>query len=35
MANFNFAPSNLKAIQPYLKIAQEHEKRDPAITYWC
>ncbi|GIY71178.1 vacuolar protein sorting-associated protein VTA1 homolog [Caerostris extrusa] len=35
MANFKLAPAGLKAIQPYLKIAEEHEKRDPSITYWC
>ncbi|KAF8787029.1 vacuolar protein sorting-associated protein VTA1 homolog [Argiope bruennichi] len=35
MANFKLAPPGLKAIQPYLKIAEEHEKRDPSITYWC
>ncbi|GFQ92008.1 vacuolar protein sorting-associated protein VTA1 homolog [Trichonephila clavata] len=35
MASLKLAPPNLKSIQPYLKIAEEHEKRDPAITYWC
>lgn len=35
MANLKLAPEGLKSIQPYLKIAEEHEKRDPAITYWC
>ncbi|KFM73993.1 Vacuolar protein sorting-associated protein VTA1-like protein, partial [Stegodyphus mimosarum] len=35
MASLKVVPPNLKSIQPYLKIAEEHEKRDPAITYWC
>lgn len=28
-------PSTLKSIQPLLKIASEHDKRDPVISYWC
>merc|ERR1719228_2199858 len=28
-------PPSLKAIQHYLKIATEHESRDPVITYWA
>jgi len=28
-------PPGLKAIQHYLKIATEHETRDPVITYWA
>jgi len=28
-------PTSIKPIQHYLKIATEHEKRDPVITYWC
>lgn len=35
MAELKIAPTGLKPIQAYLKIAEEHEKRDPAITYWC
>lgn len=35
MANLKLAPPGIKQIQPYLKIAEEHEKRDPAISYWC
>jgi len=35
MANFKVVPPGLKPIQAYLKIAEEHEKRDPSITYWC
>ncbi|XP_058791825.1 vacuolar protein sorting-associated protein VTA1 homolog isoform X5 [Phymastichus coffea] len=28
-------PAPLKSIQPYLKIANEHDQRDPIISYWC
>jgi len=28
-------PPSIKPIQHFLKIATEHEKRDPVITYWC
>lgn len=35
MAKIGPVPLNLKPIQAYLKIAEEHAKRDPAITYWC
>ena len=28
-------PASLKSIQHYLKIASEHETRDPVITYWA
>lgn len=35
MAYLKVAPPGLKPIQGYLKIAEEHEKRDPSITYWC
>ena len=35
MANLRIVPPGLKPIQAYLKIAEEHEKRDPSITYWC
>ncbi|KAG8180468.1 hypothetical protein JTE90_002000 [Oedothorax gibbosus] len=35
MTSFKVVPPGLKSIQPYLKIAEEHEKRDPSITYWC
>ncbi|XP_013787866.1 vacuolar protein sorting-associated protein VTA1 homolog [Limulus polyphemus] len=28
-------PSALKSIQPLLKIASEHDKRNPVISYWC
>ncbi|XP_054720881.1 vacuolar protein sorting-associated protein VTA1 homolog [Uloborus diversus] len=34
MADLKTAPAALKAIQPYLKIAKEHDARDPAIAYW-
>ena len=28
-------PPSLKSIQHYLKLASEHESRDPVITYWA
>lgn len=28
-------PPQLKAIQHHLRTAQEHEKRDPVVTYYC
>ena len=28
-------PATLKSIGHYLKTANEHETRDPVITYWC
>ena len=28
-------PASLKPIQHFLKIATEHETRDPVITYWA
>ena len=28
-------PTSLKPIGHYLKTANEHETRDPVITYWC
>ena len=28
-------PPSLKSIQHYLKLASEHETRDPVITYWA
>uniref|UniRef100_A0A8C7R9G9 Vesicle (multivesicular body) trafficking 1 n=1 Tax=Oncorhynchus mykiss TaxID=8022 RepID=A0A8C7R9G9_ONCMY len=28
-------PPQLKAIQHYLRTAQEHEKRDPVVAYYC
>lgn len=28
-------PANLKAISPYLKTAQEYDKRDPVVAYFC
>ena len=28
-------PPTLKPIGHYLKTANEHETRDPVITYWC
>ena len=29
------APTPLKSIQPFLKIANDHEQRDIVVTYWC
>ena len=28
-------PQSLKAIQHFLKIASEHETRDPVVSYWA
>ncbi|XP_015124013.1 vacuolar protein sorting-associated protein VTA1 homolog isoform X3 [Diachasma alloeum] len=28
-------PASLKSIQPYLKIANEHDQRDPVVSYWA
>lgn len=28
-------PPQLKAIQHHLRTAQEHEKRDPVVAYYC
>ncbi|KAJ8681483.1 hypothetical protein QAD02_017270 [Eretmocerus hayati] len=28
-------PMPLKSLQPFLKIAQEHDQRDPVVSYWC
>lgn len=28
-------PAPLKSIHPYLKIANEHDQRDPVVSYWC
>lgn len=28
-------PVSLKAISPYLKTAQEYDKRDPVVAYYC
>ncbi|XP_047986205.1 vacuolar protein sorting-associated protein VTA1 homolog [Leguminivora glycinivorella] len=35
MANIPECPPSLKSIQHYLKVATEHETRDPVIAYWC
>ncbi|XP_063378840.1 vacuolar protein sorting-associated protein VTA1 homolog [Cydia fagiglandana] len=35
MANIPECPPSLKSIQHYLKVATEHEARDPVIAYWC
>ncbi|CAN7989116.1 unnamed protein product, partial [Ixodes hexagonus] len=28
-------PDRLKSVAPYVKIAAEHDARDPVIAYWC
>lgn len=28
-------PAQLKAIQHHLRTAQEHDKRDPVVAYYC
>lgn len=28
-------PPSLKAISPFLKTAQEYDKRDPVVAYYC
>ncbi|KAH9381423.1 hypothetical protein HPB48_008997 [Haemaphysalis longicornis] len=28
-------PERLKCVAPYVKIAAEHDSRDPVIAYWC
>lgn len=28
-------PLALKNIQQYLKIASQHDQRDPVVGYWC
>ncbi|XP_007564876.1 vacuolar protein sorting-associated protein VTA1 homolog [Poecilia formosa] len=28
-------PAQLRSIQHHLRTAQEHEKRDPVVTYYC
>ncbi|RZF39890.1 hypothetical protein LSTR_LSTR010518 [Laodelphax striatellus] len=28
-------PVSLRSIQHYLKTAQEHDERDPVVSYWC
>jgi len=28
-------PANLKPIQHFLKLANEHDSRDPVVSYWC
>lgn len=33
--NLPEVPASLKAIAHYLKTAQEHDNRDPIISYWC
>ncbi|VVC29069.1 Vacuolar protein sorting-associate protein Vta1/Callose synthase, N-terminal domain [Cinara cedri] len=35
MAQLPECPETLKKIQHYLKIASEHDAKDPIISYWC
>ena len=28
-------PATLKAVSPYLKTAQEYDKRDAVVAYYC
>lgn len=35
MAQIPECPESLKKIQHYLKIASEHDNKDPIISYWC
>lgn len=28
-------PESLKPIAPYIRIAAEHDSRNPVIAYWC
>ncbi|XP_019539100.1 vacuolar protein sorting-associated protein VTA1 homolog [Aedes albopictus] len=34
-SNLPEVPASLKAIGHYLKTAQEHDSRDPIVSYWC
>lgn len=33
--NIPDCPPSLKSIQHFLKIAAEHDARDPTVAYWC
>ncbi|XP_059472014.1 vacuolar protein sorting-associated protein VTA1 homolog [Neocloeon triangulifer] len=35
MSEFPPCPPQFKPLQHYLKIAAEHDQRDPIISYWC
>lgn len=35
MAQIPECPESLKKIQHHLKIALEHDSKDPVISYWC
>ena len=34
-AQFPPCPPQYKQLQHYLKIAAEHDQRDPIVSYWC
>ena len=33
--NLPAVPASLKPISHFLKLAAEHEKQDPVVSYWC
>lgn len=35
MAQFPECPESMKKIQNHLKIASEHDDKDPVVSYWC
>jgi len=35
MSGFPPTPPQLKSLSHYLKVASEHDQRDPVIAYWC
>lgn len=35
MAQLTECPESLKKIHHHLKIASEHDAKDPIISYWC
>lgn len=35
VVNLPSCPQTLRSIQPYLKIASEHDERDQIVSYWC
>lgn len=34
-AEFPQCPASLKAVQHFMKLAQEHDQRDPVVSYWA
>lgn len=35
MAQLSECPESLKKVQLHMKIATEHDSKDPVISYWC